>query len=66
MPDFNARYPGKLESCLEMPFAKFGGVHFHRGVLKKAIAYLYYCTKDHPFENGNKRFAVVIMLYFLA
>lgn len=49
-----------------MPFAKFGPVHFHRGILKKAVAYFYYCTKDHPFENGNKRSAVVIMLFFLA
>jgi death-on-curing protein len=65
MPDFGSRYPGKLESCLQMPFARFAGVHFHRGILKKSVALFYYCTKDHPFENGNKRFAIVMMFYFL-
>jgi death-on-curing protein len=66
MPDFDARYPGKLEGSLGQPFAKYGNTYFHRGLLRKAIAYFYYCTKDHPFENGNKRFAVTIMLFFLA
>jgi len=65
MPNFESRYPNRLESCLEMPFARYGRVSFHRGILKKAVALFYYCTKNHPFENGNKRFAVTIMLYFL-
>lgn len=65
MPDFDSRYEGRLESCLEQPFAKFSGVIFYRGLLKKAVALFYFCIKDHPFENGNKRFAVIVMIYFL-
>lgn len=65
MPDFESRFPGRLEGSLQQPFSRFGGIIFYRGVLKKAVALFYFCTKDHPFENGNKRFAVTIMLYFL-
>lgn len=65
MPDFNQRFPNKLESCLETPFGSFGGVTFYRGLLKKAAALFYFCINDHPFENGNKRFAVTAMLYLL-
>lgn len=66
MPDFSSRYPGRLESCLETPFGKFGRTYFYPGILKKAVALFYFCIKDHPFENGNKRFAVSAMLCFLA
>jgi death-on-curing family protein len=65
MPDFTARYPHKLESCLETPFGKYGRQHFYPGLLKKASALFYFCIKDHPFENGNKRFAVSAMLCLL-
>lgn len=65
MPDFNSRYPNKLESCLETPFGKYGRQHFYPGLLKKASALFYFCIKDHPFENGNKRFAVTAMLCLL-
>jgi death-on-curing family protein len=66
MPDFDSRYPGKLESCLKLPFAGFGNVEFYEGIHKKAVTYFYFCIKNHPFENGNKRFAIIIMLFFLA
>ena len=65
MPDFNSRFPNRLESCLNQPFVGFSNVNFYRGLLKKAVALFYFCIKDHPFENGNKRFAVTMMLYFL-
>lgn len=65
MPNFESRYPGRLESCLKQPFGSYAGVIYYRGTLKKALALFYFCIKNHPFENGNKRFAVTIMLYFL-
>jgi death-on-curing family protein len=65
MPPFHTRFPNKMESCLETPFGRFKGVTFYRGVCKKAAALFYLCIKDHPLENGNKRFAVTVMLYFL-
>lgn len=65
MPDFEARYPGRLESCLAQPFATFDRVAPYRGILRKSAALFYFCIKDHPFENGNKRFAVAITLLFL-
>lgn len=65
MGDFETRYPNKLESCLEQPFATFDGKEFYPSMLDKTVALFYLVIKNHPFENGNKRMAVMLMLYFL-
>lgn len=65
MGDFMTRYPNKLESCLEQPFATFGGEELYPTLLNKAVLLFYLVIKNHPFENGNKRMAVMLMLYFL-
>ena len=65
IPPFENRYPNRLESCLNQPFAEFGGHEPYPGVEVKALALFYFCIKNHPFENGNKRFAVAILLVFL-
>lgn len=65
MGDFATRYPNKLESCLAQPFASYGGEEFYPTLLNKAVALFYLVIKNHPFENGNKRMAVMLMLYFL-
>lgn len=65
MGDFMTRYPNKLESCLEQPFTTFGGKELYPTLLNKAALLFYLVIKNHPFENGNKRMAVVLMLYFL-
>lgn len=65
MGDFMTRYPNKLESCLEQPFATFGSEELYPTLLNKAVLLFYLVIKNHPFENGNKRMAVMLMLYFL-
>jgi len=65
LPDFSTRYPGKLESCLEQPFQTFGGDDLYPALVDKAATIFYLVTKNHPFENGNKRMAVSIALTFL-
>ncbi len=65
MGDFTTRYPNKLESCLEQPFATFGGEELYPTLLNKSVALFYLVIKNHPFENGNKRMAVMLMLFFL-
>lgn len=65
LPDFSTRYPGKLESCLAQPFQEFAGQAFYKSLEEKAAVLFYLITKNHPFENGNKRMAVTTTLLFL-
>lgn len=65
LPAFATRYPGVLESCLAQPFQSFGTEELYPGLIDKAVALFYFITKNHPFENGNKRMAVTTMLLFL-
>lgn len=65
MGDFMTRYPNKLESCLEQPFVTFGNIELYPTLLDKAVLLFYLLIKNHPFENGNKRMAVMLMLFFL-
>lgn len=65
IPDFITRYPDKLESCLITPFQAFSGKNFYKGIAEKASILFYLMIKNHPFQNGNKRIAVVTLLYFL-
>ena len=65
IPDFGSRFPGKLESCLAVPFQSFGGKLFYKGLIGKAAMLFYLMVKNHPFENGNKRIAMTTLFYFL-
>lgn len=65
IPDFGSRFPGKLESCLAVPFQSFGGKLFYKGLIGKASILFYLMVKNHPFENGNKRIAMTTLFYFL-
>ena len=65
MPDFNTRFPGKLEACLAQPFQTFDKKELYSSYLNKASILFYLMNKNHPFQNGNKRIAVVTLLYFL-
>lgn len=65
LPDFGSRYPNILESCLAAPFQKFNRKFLYKGLTAKASMLFYLMVKNHPFENGNKRIAVVTLLYFL-
>ncbi len=65
IPDFGSRFPDKLESCLLTPFMKFNKKDLYRGLIGKASIMFYLLNKNHPFQNGNKRIAVMGLLYFL-
>ncbi|MFA6047311.1 MAG: type II toxin-antitoxin system death-on-curing family toxin [Parcubacteria group bacterium] len=65
IPDFSTRYPGKLESCLAMPFQKFSRKNLYEGLIGKAAIMFYLMIKNHPFQNGNKRIAVTTLLLLL-
>jgi death-on-curing family protein len=65
IPDFSTRYPGKLESCLAMPFQKFSRKSLYQGLLGKAAMMFYLMVKNHPFQNGNKRIAMTSVFVLL-
>jgi death-on-curing family protein len=64
IPPFNTRFPDRLESCLKTPFQKFSGRSLYRGLIGKGAVLFYLMIKNHPFQNGNKRIAVMALLYF--
>jgi death on curing protein len=54
-----------LLSALAVPKASFGGKEMYSTIFEKAAAYLYHLAKNHPFNDGNKRTAYVVVLVFL-
>lgn len=65
MPAFTTRFPGRLEACLDQPFSTFDSKYLYRTLTKRSAVLFYGVIKNHPFENGNKRMAVVLLLLFL-
>ena len=65
IPDFETRFPLKLESCIETPFQTFDRKSLYNGLVAKAAIMFYLMVKNHPFQNGNKRIAVTTLLVFL-
>ena len=71
--DLLRRYGGRpglrdrnlLASALAQPKMTFEGRFLHRTVFDKAAAYGYHIGKDHPFVDGNKRLAFVLIDIFL-
>lgn len=64
IPEFETRFPQVLERCIEAPFQTFGG-QLYKGIVKKGSILFYLIIKNHPFQNGNKRIAVTVLLVFL-
>ena len=54
-----------LESALAQPRITVGGKFAHKTIFDKAAAYGYHVCKNHPFIDGNKRVAFVLMDIFL-
>lgn len=65
IPNFSTRYPNILESCLAIPFQKFGSADAYKGLIGKSAILFYLMIKNHPFQNGNKRIALTTLLCFL-
>ena len=54
-----------LESAVAAPQATYGGKALIKDVVDIAAAYLFYLCRNHPFNDGNKRTALVAALRFL-
>jgi len=65
IPDFTSRFPNLLESCVLVPFQKFGGRVMYKGLIERAAILFYLMIKNHPFHNGNKRIAMTTLFVFL-
>jgi len=65
IPDFSTRYTNALERCIDQPYQTFGGKQLYPGLIKKSSILFYLMIKNHPFQNGNKRIAMMTLLYFL-
>jgi death on curing protein len=67
------RYGGKiglrdrnlLASALAQTKMTIGGKYLHRTIFDKAAAYGFHVCRNHPFVDGNKRVAFILMLIFL-
>lgn len=66
IPPFGSRFPNILESCINTPFQTFYKKHLYRRLIGKASILFYLMIKNHPFQNGNKRIAVMTLLFFLS
>lgn len=55
-----------LESALGRAFHSAGGQDVYPSVIEKAAALFHSMIANHPFQNGNKRTAVVVVDVFLA
>jgi death-on-curing protein len=56
---------GLLESALSQPRMTFSRKEVHKTVFDKAAAYGFHVCNNHPFIDGNKRVAFVLMDVFL-
>jgi len=56
---------GSLEAALNRPYATFDGVDLYITPLDKAAALFESIIINHPFIDGNKRTAYVLMKYLL-
>jgi len=57
--------PGKLQSILAAIYQSAFGKEVYPTLEDKAANLLYFLIKDHPFNDGCKRIAATLFLYFL-
>ncbi len=65
IPVFDSRYPGKLEGILDSVRQTYDGNYLNATVADASAAYFNQLIRGHPFENGNKRMAVLFSHFFL-
>jgi death on curing protein len=65
IPDFITRYPNTLERCLGALQQTYNQKDLYPTFLDKASILFYLMIKNHPFQNGNKRVAMMSLFYFL-
>jgi prophage maintenance system killer protein len=62
---FGKEVGGKFQAVLGSIGQTFGGKDLYPSLEEKAAHLLYFCIKDHPFADGNKRIGSLIFLLFL-
>jgi prophage maintenance system killer protein len=55
----------EFEGIIANLYQTFGGVELYPSIEDKASNLLYLIIKDHPFNDGNKRSASFLFIYFL-
>jgi death-on-curing protein len=59
------RDKGLLASALAQAKMTGGGKYLHKSIFEKAAAYGFHVCRNHPFVDGNKRVAFILMVIFL-
>jgi death-on-curing protein len=62
---YGVRDASALDSALHMPQAQFSGQFLHSTIFHMAAAYGFHLCQNHPFLDGNKRAAGMVMITFL-
>lgn len=62
---FGTEVGGKFAAVLGSISQTFGGKELYQSLEEKAAHLLYFCIKDHPFADGNKRIGSLVFLLFL-
>lgn len=65
IPPFETRFPGKLEGILASIQQTFDKKLLNPTLLNAAVAYFHQLILGHPFQNGNKRMALLFTHAFL-
>ncbi len=53
---------GRIGAVVDSIIAVHFGHAIYASLEEKAVAYLYFLIKDHPFVDGNKRTAVIVFM----
>jgi len=64
-PGYVVKDEGRLESSLAQPFQSIEGKELYPTLVDKAVMLYYFCIKNHPFEDGNKRMGIFSLLLYL-
>jgi prophage maintenance system killer protein len=62
---FGQEVGGKFQAVLGSINQTFGGKDLYPSIEEKAAHLLYFCIKDHPFADGNKRIGSLMFLLYL-
>jgi len=59
------KYAGALDQIFGTIHQTFGGKALYPSLLERAAHLFYFVIKDHPFNDGNKRIACLLLLLYL-
>lgn len=62
---YGVRDAAALDAAIHMPQAQFDGQFLHPTIFHMAAAYGFHLCQNHPFIDGNKRTAGMVMFTFL-